>query len=103
MKRLINGSGAVPQYDGTAFARDGVVYCAGGGRSALQRTAAAAPGGDRTAPRSRLMQGMLEESNVNAVQEMTNMLEVYRSFVRENEAALAEGLGVAGGVSETPG
>ena len=31
------------------------------------------------------------------------LLEVYRSFVRENEAALADDLDLAGGDSETPG
>lgn len=34
----------------------------------------------KPAPRTRLMQGMLEESNVNAVQEMTNMIEVNRTY-----------------------
>jgi len=37
---------------------------------------------DTPAPdgRSRILQGMLEESNVNAVQEMTNMIEVHRAY-----------------------
>jgi flagellar basal-body rod protein FlgF len=30
--------------------------------------------------RTRILQGMLEESNVNAVQELTNMIEVHRAY-----------------------
>jgi flagellar basal-body rod protein FlgF len=40
----------------------------------------AAEGAPRAAEGTRVMQGMLEESNVNAIQEMTNMIEIHRAY-----------------------
>lgn len=38
---------------------------------------------------ARVLQGMLEESNVNAIQEMTNMIEVHRAYA-SNQRALQD-------------
>ena len=43
----------------------------------LRLPAEAAP---QPAEGARVLQGMLEESNVNAVQELTNMIEVHRAY-----------------------
>jgi flagellar basal-body rod protein FlgF len=40
----------------------------------------AADGAPRPAEDTRVMQGMLEESNVNPIQEMTNMIEIQRAY-----------------------
>jgi flagellar basal-body rod protein FlgF len=40
----------------------------------------AADGAPRPAEDTRIMQGMLEESNVNPIQEMTNMIEIQRAY-----------------------
>jgi flagellar basal-body rod protein FlgF len=37
------------------------------------------------APQTRVMQGMLEESNVNAIEEMTNMIEINRAYTANQQ------------------
>ena len=52
----------------------------------------AAPGGDRPQPVAtpNLQQGYLEMSNVNAVQEMVNLITGYRAYEIDSKAVQAE-------------
>ena len=63
----------------------------------------AAAGAPRPAEGTRVMQGMLEESNVNAIQEMSQLIMVTRAFdnitalMRDSEGSLDEAIKTLGG------